>query len=113
MQRFAERGERALPRERGYTAGRTATDREDVRNQDTAEQVQQTFTPGQQVIWLYRISRHHHYHIAVEIVQMGLLRVRIRSRTTEGQTILRWVKPSNLRQWEAGEPSDPYPNRND
>lgn len=110
MQRFQEREERALQREIGSIAGPIIAPREDTTNQDAVEPDQQPFIAGQQVIWLYATSRHRQYRIAVEIVQVGLLRARIRSRTVGGKTIVRWVKPSNLRRWESEERLDAYPS---
>ena len=105
MQGLEEYGKGTLGRALGSASESTV-----VHHEETNEQDRQAFAAGQQVIWLYKTSGHHRYRIAVEIVQMGLRRARIRSLTTEGQAILRWVKPSNLRQPGAGELPDPYPS---
>src|SRR5215470_3749447 len=83
---------------------------EDEPRHQSGEQTPLLFEAGQHVIWLYRTSRHHFYRIAAEVVQMGLLRARIRSTTSDGKPILRWVKPSNLRLRELDEQPDPYPS---
>jgi hypothetical protein len=71
------------------------------------------FVPGEHVIWLYRSSGRRRYPIAAQVVQMGQLRARIRSRRADGTYVLRWVKPSNLRRLEPGEPAYPYPSDNE
>jgi len=113
MQRLGEHGNRAQEQAVESTTELATAHYEDVWNSITSEHDQQFFTPGQQVIWIYNTSHHHRYRIAAEIVQMGQLRARIRSLGAEGKPILRWVKPSNLRQREAGELSDPYPSCNE
>ena len=111
MQSLRVYGKQALERELGNTAGPTTSYHED--SQDIGEQDHPPLTPGQQVIWMYKTSRHQRYRIVAELVQLGPLRARIRSRSAGGKTILRWVKPSNLRQWRSEEPSDPYPSGDD
>jgi hypothetical protein len=69
------------------------------------------FVPGQQVIWTYRPQwrRSAVYRVAAEVVQADRLRVRIRVRTASGTTLLRWVRPENLRPRARDEPAEPYP----
>jgi hypothetical protein len=70
--------------------------------------------PGAHVIWIYRHRGGHGqpsriYQIAAELVHMGRLRARIRIPLESGGTVLRWVKPQNLRPPQAGDVLDPYP----
>ena len=72
------------------------------------------FVPGQQVIWSYRPQQlrrppQRPYAVAAEVVQVSMLRVRIRVRTASGMTMPRWVHPKNLRARAPDEPAYPYP----
>ena len=70
-----------------------------------------TFAAGQQVIWMYRPQRRRRevHAVAAEVVQVSMLRLRIRVRTASGKTMLRWVHAKNLRARTPDEPDEPYP----
>jgi hypothetical protein len=63
---------------------------------------------GQRVVWTYRASRHK-VPVEGEVVQSSLLRMRIRVWNAQGDPMLRWVKPANLRLKQVGEPHYCYP----
>jgi hypothetical protein len=52
--------------------------------------------PEEMVVWVYR-HKGHTYYVTARVVQAGQVRTRIRVQRTNGQTVLRWVKPANLR----------------
>ena len=71
------------------------------------------FEPRQPVVWIYRsqVPPYQIYRVAAEVVHAGPLRVRIRLCDTEGNVLLRWVKPERLRPKQANEPLLLYPAR--
>ena len=71
------------------------------------------FEPGQPVVWTYRpqVPPHQIYLVEAEVVHAGPLRARIRVRDTEGNILLRWVKPERLRPKQANETLQRYPAR--
>jgi hypothetical protein len=70
------------------------------------------FAPGQQVVWIYQphIAGGGRHCVDAEVVHVGRLRIRIRIRTSTGPTLLRWVKPHNLRLKTPDEPLYSYPH---
>ena len=69
------------------------------------------FVPGQQIVWSYR-PRHTPRRICLvagEVVSGAGRRIRIRVRTTQDTTTLRWVEPAYLRLKAPHEPLYCYP----
>jgi hypothetical protein len=71
------------------------------------------FEPGQPVAWAYRpqLPPRRICFVEAEVVHAGLIRARIRLRDTEGNILLRWVKPEGLRHKQATEALQLYPAR--
>jgi hypothetical protein len=73
------------------------------------------FVEGQMVIWTYRHPGKLRGRpgntclVTGEVVQIGERRVRIRITCADGTHAVRWVKLSNLRLVQPGEPMYSYP----